>query len=374
MELKIAAIDDFESRYLQKFKVEASKYGTFINYDKDRAAIDLGLQLIKENPESSATKLITSVRIWFQLKGITSQKLPKEQFITSDYIKVNIDVQQLKFWYASPEPVYLAIYVESADCFLLEDVNEIVLRQFGEELFSPSTFREDQQTTTIYISRKNESKREIWEQMYFHRGIRIDGPCFRGRPLGHRLDPLRCCLDKLNPVIFESLIKRILEVHGYRISKERPKEWLYDTDKEDKVCISIGTLYHTYEWVCHLTTEFGYSVDTDFRIEGRPEYAFGKICTIILSELYDSPSPEKIKEASAFLKAEGISRVLVFVNSDEPAHFGMFFRHFNDNGIKCLPQLLCDIPYNLLTSTQVYLEYRDKIKWKILNYLQRKST
>ena len=112
MESKIAATDDFESRYLQKFKVEASKYGTFIHYDKDRAAID------------------------------------------TEYIKIPIKVQHLKFWYASPEPVYLAIYVESADCFILEDVNEIVLRQFGEKLFSPDTFKKGQQTTTIYISKK----------------------------------------------------------------------------------------------------------------------------------------------------------------------------------------------------------------------------
>ena len=34
-----------------------------------------------------------------------------------------------------------------------------------------------------------------------------------------------------------------------------------------------------------------------------------------------------------------------------------------------MPQLLGDLPYSLLTTTVVYLEFREAISWKLTNYL-----
>jgi len=122
MSLKIGFNDQFENEYKSKFQVEASKYGIPIFYDKDRAAIDIGLQLITNNPNSDTTKLVASTRVWFQLKGKTTSSLTREQFDDINEIEISIRIDHLKFWYSSPEAVYIAVYVKCVDKFYIEDI------------------------------------------------------------------------------------------------------------------------------------------------------------------------------------------------------------------------------------------------------------
>lgn len=49
-----------------------------------------------------------------------------------------------------------------------------------------------------------------------HRSIRIDGPAFRGRPLGHRIDPLRSVLAAPTADVWVEMATRILQVHDFR--------------------------------------------------------------------------------------------------------------------------------------------------------------
>lgn len=39
------------------------------------------------------------------------------------------------------------------------------------------------------------------------------------------------------------------------------------------------------------------------------------------------------------------------------------------SGVACMPQLLGDLAYSILTATVVYLEFREAITWKSTNYL-----
>ena len=59
-------------------------------------------------------------------------------------IETRLELEHLKFWFASPEPVYFALYIEAKDLFLVEDVRSIVHRHWGEEFLSLGTFAPDQ--------------------------------------------------------------------------------------------------------------------------------------------------------------------------------------------------------------------------------------
>jgi hypothetical protein len=62
-------------------------------------------------------------------------------------------------------------------------------------------------------------------------------------------------------------------------------------------------------------------------------------------------------------------QLLVFANTEDPAYFGSFFGGFRGKGVECMPQLLGDLAYSVLTATIVYLEFRHAISWKRTNYL-----
>ncbi len=109
MKLLVDENDDFESNYLTKFKAEAQRYGLFVNYEKDRVGIDIGLHLTKKL--DSKNKRATQSRVWFQLKGKKADTLSLEEYKQCEFIELKgISIEHLKFWYASPEAVYMAVY------------------------------------------------------------------------------------------------------------------------------------------------------------------------------------------------------------------------------------------------------------------------
>ena len=124
--------DQFERRYTDKFRALVSGEGLFVQYEQDRAALDLGVHLTHPAGEQ---RRVSHARIWFQLKGIHATTLSLEEYHRATSVSFSLPLQHLKFWFASPEPVYLALYVEAADQFVVEDVREIVYRRWGEEFF-----------------------------------------------------------------------------------------------------------------------------------------------------------------------------------------------------------------------------------------------
>jgi hypothetical protein len=96
-----------------------------------------------------------------------------------------------------------------------------------------------------------------------HRSLRLDGPEYRGRPLGHRLDPLRSVLDPFAPGDFEALVERLLKAHDFRPTREIEIASLLDRPI-GMASATVGRLYLTYEWTTPLETEFGVGPDSDF--------------------------------------------------------------------------------------------------------------
>jgi hypothetical protein len=108
----------------------------------------IGLHL---TAKTGAQRRVSHTRIWFQLKGLHKETLRLDDYRRAEDVGVPIMLDHLKFWFASPEPIYLAVYIEAADIFLVEDIHEMVYCQWGEDFLAPETFRAGQQTVTVKI-------------------------------------------------------------------------------------------------------------------------------------------------------------------------------------------------------------------------------
>lgn len=201
--------------------------------------------------------------------------------------------------------------------------------------------------------------------------MRIDGPFFRGRPLGHRLDPLRCSLNRLEPAVYVKLVERLLAVHDYRVTQPLDPELLFGrgVPADEHVALSVGKLYNTFEWVSQLFTEIGFGPVDDFRHEGAPQSAQGEVAVCIHGQPRLRPCAGSLDAFARRVLSGHARQFLVFANTDDPAYFGSFFGGFRGKGAECMPQLLGDLAYSVLTATIVYLEFRDDISWKCTNYL-----
>ena len=360
--------DVFEKHYRDKFRVLVGELGEFVNYERDRATIDIGLHL---TTPTGTQHHVSRTRIWFQLKGLQKATRSLNDCRSARDIPVTIRLDHLKFWFASPEPIYLAVYVEAADTFLVEDVRELVYRQWGEDFLTPGTFGEAQKTVTVRVRTDATLTPERVELMRRHQSMRIDGPFFRGRPLGHRLDPLRCSLNRLEPAVYIRLIERLLSVHDYRVTEELDPVVLFadDVPADEHISLTTGRLFNTFEWVSQSMTSFGMGPTDDFRTEGTPQFAHGPTAVCIHGNPQSYPCADSLGNFARSLHNRGIRQFLVFPNTDNYAYFGSFFGGCRGTEVECMPQLLGDLAYSLLTTTQVYREFQEDISWKVKNYL-----
>ena len=147
-------------------------------------------------------------KVWFQFKGVHTSTVSAAKLAADGYVARSLRLDDLRFWYASPEATYIVVYVEATGQFLAEDVRDLIDRQWGPGFLNPATFG-DQETVTVHVSADAVLDDARLDAMVAHRSMRIDGPAFRGRPLGHRLDPL-------DEDAFEKLIRAPLDAHGLR--------------------------------------------------------------------------------------------------------------------------------------------------------------
>ncbi len=362
--------DQFEGAYTQEFKALACKQGEFVLYERDRAAIDLGVHLTR--PATSGREL-SHTRIWFQLKGIRATTLPRAEYDQLSEISLQVRLDHLKFWFASAEPIYLALYVECVNKFLVEDIQEIVCRRWGEEFLRPDCFPPGQELVTIRLGKDTELSPAKWVAMRRHHSMRIDGPFFRGRPLGHRLDPLRCMLHELEPKAFCRLIARLLDVHGYRVAQRVDPGLLFPGVEiaTEHAALSSGSLLHTLEWVWQMSTQFGIGpAEDDFRTEGKVLSAQGACAVFVHGQPRSYPDGRALRSFLESLRQQGSRQLLVFSNlKSDAGYFGAFFSAARDAGVACVPLLLGETAYVLLTTTMVYLEFREAVSWSCKNYL-----
>ncbi|MGV9868937.1 hypothetical protein [Rhodococcus koreensis] len=350
----------FEDGYRRRFEALVHDRGLVIDFKRDRSALDIGIALTHEGSLE-----LSGVKVWFQLKGLHASSLPEDKLRDLGHAPVSVRVDHLRFWYASPEAIYLVVYVESTGQFLAEDVREIVDRRWGVDFLSNGELNR-QDTVTVHLGATAVLDAERLGRMLAHRSMRIDGPAFRGRPLGHRLDPLRSQLDVLPTEAFRSVVDALLDAHGFRHESDLDISRLMRNPGEEGTAatLSIGTLHSTYEWIFQMSVEFGWGPDSSPRAEGQVFSAFGRVGVLVQSEVCGYPEPAQ--DATEFLdelRAAGIDQILVFANAPDHKILGSYRVLLGD--LCPVPQGVSSLAYNVLTCTLVYLDHRDQLRWAL---------
>ena len=359
--------EEFEDFYTAKFDALLRGRGLKVQYTRDRAATDVGVMWKK--PDSLE---LTGVRVWFQLKGKHAETTPAEKAQKDGYAPIKIDVEHLRFWYAAPEATYLVLYLESMDVFLARDVRDIVDEKWGPGILAPENL-EGQETVTIHMPLDAVLDEAAVERISrAHRSMRIDGPTFRGRPLGHRFDPLRSELNPLEPEAFEALVSDVLDAHLLRGIEELDARRLVRNVARDghRIRLLTGTLWTTYEYVFAGSVELGFGPRAEPRNEGQTFTAIGKVAVVIHSRVGESIEPAD--GASVFidqLVQDGYDRFLVFANCNDFDHHLLYpWRREILSGRCNVPQGLRSLAYNVLMATLVYLDNVERLSWKDLPY------
>jgi hypothetical protein len=351
----------FEDEYTAKFERLVRRRGLLVRFARDRARLDVGLMLTE-----LGTVELSGRKVWFQLKGVHKETVTAEDLSRMRHVAVRVRLDDVRFWYAAPEATYLVIYVEAADTFLAEDVRDIVDREWGAEFLRPGRFGE-QETITVHVAADAELGDRMLDSMVAHRSMRIDGPAFRGRPLGHRLDPLRCSLAELEPDVFESLVDDLLKAHLFTDVHEWDAMRLVAGGDSQRIRVLTGTLYTTYEYPLAGSVEIGFGQESAPRREGQWFNALGRVAVVVHSKV---ALPFHVSSESATFLAdlgrEGFDRILVFANASDFELFGPYRALV---GQQCpVPQGLYSIAYNVLTATLVYMEHQEDLRWDLINY------
>lgn len=248
----------------------------------------------------------------------------------------------------------------------------------GGKILNPSFFG-SQKEVSLRLDKNLFLTEERLNNMTKHRSLRIDNISFRGRPLGHRIDPFRSILQEMESELFQDLVRRLLEEHKYQIEEEIDAVSLSSTSLEDTAKLLYGTMHYTYEWVYQITTQFA-SNGNDIKKEGIPNFVQGKCAVLIHSKKAAYPEVEKLKELIEEISKKNMDHFLIFVNldliEDESEYIGQTVSAYgqtNLNNVQLKPKVLGlgEISFTLLISTLVYLNFRDKISFKLVNYLCR---
>lgn len=358
--------DLFEFNYMSSLRAILTPRGLLLHYDNDRAAIDLGIHFFARE---DGKNVVTGARVWIQAKGLRSTSLSAAKVASAKSVaSPSLPIDQIRFWYNSPEPVYLVLYVESIDQFFAADVRALVDDRGG----LAKLLATDQEGATLRIPKEQTLARAI-ETMPRHRTMRVDGKQWRGRPLGHGFDPLRSELAPMSNKVFLEMVNALLIAHDFQPEPTHSKKGggVRDQLSGTAPISLIGRFHLTYEWVLPMTTEFGYDEGSDFRIEGEPLHTQGDVVLVI--DPTGAATRRSLAASLDPLLAEATSRriqtVMLLANgSHNPATFGSWFG-LSADGFNCAPQDLASLTFNILTTTNVYLAFHERLAFKYVNYL-----
>lgn len=363
--------DELENRYMSRFEALLSDSGVVVQYRRDRAGIDTGLHLFRrevkapEGREDRSYWRALAGRVWFQLKGIHGSTMSAVEFREAEQVTVRVGVEHLKFWFASPEPVYLVVYVESVETFVGVDVREMVERRWGQHFYASMRGRDGEVAVHVPTAAVMDPGRVA--SLVDHRSMRIDGPAFRGRPLGHRVDPLRSVIACPPSGLWSEMVTRVLEVHDFR---ERSR------DQIGELTVLRGAIAQTLLWQSPAFAEFGYQHVGEVRAEPAPEQVFGD-AYIILDSAGDrttfsdgeTAAIARIVDAAAVNEAS----VVVFFRSRDLSGNGGLWRSMSRElavvgQTRSWHQLGFEaLSFLVLTATLVYLEFAPDLDWDYLN-------
>ncbi|MGC4821771.1 hypothetical protein ACLQ27_30225 [Micromonospora sp. DT63] len=347
-------------------KALLTRHGLVLSYEHDRAAIDTGLHLFLEG---EGVRRTSQFRVWFQAKSKRAKTLPLEIYQAADSVEVRVKVDHIRFWAAAPEPVYLVVYVESAGEFIAEDVRDIVERQWPRgNFYSAIPLGQCEVSLRVATSKKLDEVRAV--EMLQHRSMRIDGPAFRGRPLGHHYDPIRSQIACPASPAFERLIESLLAAHDFRVSER--------IDVAQDIGVFRGRLYETLSWQSPAFAEYGYGPDDDFRSEPSYETLHGKVFLIVDRAI----GRKRLADAERAMIAElaeqhgepDTSFAVIFNGCDLSGTGGLWRSALRDLGVHDsyaqVRQVGVEaVTFLLLVTTLVYLDFAPEIAWDHINYL-----
>ena len=366
--------DELENRYLPRFETMLSESGVVVEYRRDRAGIDTGLHLFAREEKTTKNKhdkrpywRALAGRVWFQLKGVHASTMSADEFHEAKHVTVKVGVEHLKFWFAAPEPVYLVVYVEAVDTFVGVDVRELVEREWGQTFYA--SMRDRSGEVTVHVSTAALINPERVASLVNHRSMRIDGPTFRGRPLGHRMDPLRSLLAYPPNERWVEMVSGVLQVHDFREASRR---------QVGELMVLHGTIAQTLLWQSPAFAEYGYRYLGEVRDEPAPEQVFGDVC-VIFDGTKDRTTLSVVEAAAASelidAAATNEESLVVFFRGRDLSGTGGLWRStargstasgwsgsWHQLGLEALSFLV-------LTATLVYLEFAPDLDWDHANYL-----
>ncbi|MGH8892649.1 MAG: hypothetical protein ACRDWY_04995 [Actinomycetes bacterium] len=309
-----------------------------------------------------------------QGKGIRATTMTADQIAEATEVSVSrLPLDDVRYWYASADPVYLVVYLEATEEFLAADIRTLVDEQRGGAPGLAELADVGQDTLTLTVPVDATLARAL-EVMPTHRTIRADGPAFRGRPLGHRFDPMRSQLAVMPPDLFQRLVDGLLTAHDFRTETVTT---LIAGD-HGAVVATVGRLGSTFEWTVPLFTEYGFDERSDWRHESSPFYAHGEVLVVTQSDPAATPAAVATNAGSGGVDSSGWAGLLrdlrppdapalVMANAPDHVCFGGWRAALDD--LSLFPLGLGSLAFSLLTTTNVYLELVDQLRWDHVNYL-----
>lgn len=209
---------------------------------------------------------------------------------------------------------------------------------------------------------------ERLDRMLSHRSMRIDGPAFRGRPLGHRIDPLRSELATPPSELWAALVAGILEAHEYE---------LLGSERVGEVEVQRGRLRQTLLWQSPAFTEIGYGDPNDIRVEADPESLFGEVLLFLdHAEAREHFTDEErgLIDKHTDQTNLGLTYAVFLRGPDLSTRGGLWRATLSETPLanhdpRWSSLGLEALSYMVLTCTLIYLDHAPQLEWELTNYI-----
>lgn len=87
----------FEDEYMAKFRQLVARRGLVVNFERDRARIDMGIMLNR-----LGTLELSGNKVWFQFKGVHTCTVSAEKLAADGHVARSLRLDDLRFWYGRP--------------------------------------------------------------------------------------------------------------------------------------------------------------------------------------------------------------------------------------------------------------------------------
>lgn len=234
--------------------------------------------------------------------------------------------------------------------------------------------------TVAYIDARKLTSEEIIDLILGKLG-RNEQRLFRGIDLGHKIDPLRSALAKMDANLFEEIVDDILICYKYQtVSKaELSLSVLSGNNKLGSGIVRTGVFSDTFQYAQQLFTEIGSGIDENiskllgkenyFSSGGKIEELIGSAVVVTHSLIENEPSKEDVLAFGNEIMEKGFNKVIFMVNEGtfQTSYYG-FERALRQIDLFSVVLCLEDLAFQILT-TDVFRKYEDRLLWKYKNPL-----